>query len=324
MDKRKIIIYNIILVTVFLVYSNNIVAMNSKVEITTGGTFFKFRKEVGKKLTKVVNAIDNKNFKKLKKYTTKSGFEDIKGIAKETDCYCVNPLYERRLIKISLNKFEVRDIKVKVDMNKTKGNPFQYIVFTLNQDAVITAARFAVDKHHYKNIIKKGKKLDDFTRRQKILHFIEIFRTAYNRKDLEYLEKVYSEDALIIVGKVLKKKKKSDDMLEGSSLSDKKVEFIKMSKNKYISHLKKVFKTNSFINVNFEKIKINKHPKVDDIYGVTLKQKWNSSTYSDTGYLFLMIDFMNPKKPIIHVRSWQPKKFQDGSIVSLGDFEIIE
>ena len=67
-----------------------------------------------------------------------------------------------------------------------------------------------------------------------------------------------------------------------------------------------------------------RHHKIPEIYGVKLKQKWQSDSYSDTGYLFLMIDFINPDKPLIHVRTWQPEKFPDGSVISLGDFEIIE
>lgn len=298
-------------------------AMKSKVVITEGAPK-EYREKIGKRLTKIVNALSNEKFSVIKKYTTSSGFEDIKKIVEETECYNVNPLYERRLINVALDKYEVRDIKVKVNMNKTRGNPFQYLVFTINHNNKIEEARFAIERHHYQKVIKQGKKLQDFTRRQKILHFIEIFRTAYNRKDLEYLKKVYSEDALIIVGKVLKKKKNSSDMLEGSSLPEKRIKFIKRSKKEYIKNLEKVFQINSFVKVNFEKIEINQHPKIEDIYGVTLKQKWSSSSYSDVGYLFLMVDFINPKKPVIHVRSWQPEIFPDGSVVSLGDFELIE
>ena len=313
----------LIIITLVLLIHHKSLAMKSKVVITEGAPK-EYREKIGIRLTKIVNALGNEKFGIIKKYTTSSGFEDIKKIVEETECYNVNPLYERRLISVDLDKYEVRDIKVKVNMNKTRGNPFQYLVFTIDHNNKIEEARFAIERHHYQKVIKQGEKLQDFTRRQKILHFIEIFRTAYNRKDLEYLKKVYSEDALIIVGKVLKKKKNSSDMLEGSSLPEKRIKFIKRSKKEYIKNLEKVFQINSFVKVNFEKIEINQHPKIDDIYGVTLKQKWKSSTYSDVGYLFLMVDFINPKKPVIHVRSWQPEIFPDGSVVSLGYFELIE
>ena len=74
----------------------------------------------------------------------------------------------------------------------------------------------------------------------------------------------------------------------------------------------------------FDAITIERHPAVSEVYGVQLKQRWNSSNYSDEGYLFLMIDFIDVHEPIIHVRAWQPDKFQDGSTINLYDFEIID
>ena len=65
------------------------------------------------------------------------------------------------------------------------------------------------------------------------------------------------------------------------------------------------------------------HPKYPQVYGVNLKQSWTSSNYSDQGYLFLMIDFRDEKKPVIHVRSWQPlKDTPSEEVIELGDFKI--
>jgi len=45
---------------------------------------------------------------------------------------------------------------------------------------------------------------------------------------------------------------------------------------------------------------------------------------SGPAYVFLMIDFRDPDRPIIHVRSWQPEAYTPRSdVLSLGDFEII-
>ena len=58
-----------------------------------------------------------------------------------------------------------------------------------------------------------------------------------------------------------------------------------------------------------------------------MKQGWRSDTYSDIGYVFLLIDFKDEMNPMIHVRTWQPEKFDDGTAVpeskifSLSDFE---
>src|SRR6056297_1991434 len=203
MGKRAKIIYQhfgriLLYIVILSLVINTTMAMKTKVVIT-GGASEEYEKDVGEALTDLVNAFGSQDFELIKKHTTPQSFEDIKSIIEETECYTVNALYERRLIKVTLGKYEVRDIKVKVNMKKTRGNPFQYLVFTLNSQSVVEEVRFAIERHQYQEVLDEGKKLQDFTRRQKILHFIEIFRTAYNRKDLEYLKKVYSEDALIIV-----------------------------------------------------------------------------------------------------------------------------
>ena len=65
--------------------------------------------------------------------------------------------------------------------------------------------------------------------------------------------------------------------------------------------------------------------KYNEIYGVTLKQFWNTTNYSDVGYIFLMIEFKDDENLIIHVRTWQPEKVGTHTIAkddvfSLGKF----
>ena len=299
-------------------------ALTSKV-VLSGGSSTQFTTQTSASLTLVINSLSDQNWDAVKQHFSESGFKSLEELALKTNLRNVNPLYETKIIKLPDGKFEVRDIKVMVDMKATSGNPFQYLVFTLGKDGLIDDVRFALENRHYQQIIKQGEKLQDFAFRQQILHFIEIFRTAYNRKDIEYLRRVYSDDALIIVGKVIEVKPDMPDMLASSSLSQDKITFVRLSKTEYIQKLEnKVFKQNDFIKVNFSEVELRRHPSKNYIYGVTLKQDWHTSTYSDEGYLFLMIDFHDQEKPLIHVRSWQPEKFPDGSLINLGDFEVID
>ena len=63
---------------------------------------------------------------------------------------------------------------------------------------------------------------------------------------------------------------------------------------------------------------------MEGIYGVTLRQKYDSDTYSDDGYLFLLWDFRNPSMPKIHVRTWQPAQsvHNPDDVFSLSDFNL--
>ena len=82
------------------------------------------------------------------------------------------------------------------------------------------------------------------------------------------------------------------------------------------------FTYNAFVKVVFDSVEIMRHEKDQDLYGVTLKQNWYSSTYSDTGWVFLLWDFKDEKNPMIYVRSWQPERFKDGSIIDVHEFII--
>jgi len=245
----------------------------------------------------------------------------------EANCfYATRTEYRTALLELPNGQYEVRGVMVRVKMGTTKGNPLQELVFTLNREGRIVHLRYAMEQALYRNMIEAGRRLDDLAYREQILHFLEIFRTAYNKKDLAYIEKAYSDDALIIVGKVIRKAEKSFRHigLENSTLGDQQIRLIKLSKRQYVEGLRKVFKVNAFVKVTFDSLSVLRHPNRPRIYGVTLKQRWNSSTYDDEGYLFLMIDFRDEAHPLIHVRSWQPDPFEDGTIVSLGDFPIID
>ncbi len=302
-----------------------LLGITSKVVLTDGGTPA-LRETVAERLTTIVNSLEEQAWDRVKDYCTPSGLSSLRDLVQKTSCRNVNPLYETKLLDLPAGGFEVREIKVKVDMKKTRGNPFQYMVFTLTHRGLLEDVRFAMEYSHYREIIKEGERLNDFAFRQQILQFLEIFRTAYNRKDLDYLRKVYSEDALIIVGRVLREKPGERDYLENASLSRERIQFIKLSKKQYINRLERIFNYNEFVKVNFEEVAINRHPnpKFYEIYGVTLKQNWRTPRYHDEGWLFLMVDFRDRNNPLIHVRSWQPERFPDGSVVSLGDFELIE
>ena len=88
----------------------------------------------------------------------------------------------------------------------------------------------------------------------------------------------------------------------------------------YIKKLKTVFANNSFINIKFDEIEVYKYEEKGNIYGITLRQHWNSLSYSDEGWLFLMIDFRNENAPQIRVRTWQPLEAPRNKVFSLIDF----
>ena len=202
---------------------------------------------------------------------------------------------------------------------------YQEGVFTLDKDGMVTDFHLALDADLYIKVLSSAKAVDDFVRRQLILEYVERFRNAYCLKDLAFLEQVFSDDALIITGKVVKQVK-SD--INRQSMDNVKIEYSKQNKKQYLTKLADVFKANKRINVSFDEINVVKHPAKDAFYGVTLKQGWKADRYSDEGYVFLLWDFTNPDAPQIHVRTWQPTEIEVGKpidedeIFTIDDFDV--
>lgn len=236
---------------------------------------------------------------------------------------CIETEIFTEIINDPANGYEIRGIPLLVQVDKDSVS-FEEGVIAFDENGIISGFYFGIPLHLYKSLLRFGSDETDLNNRLKIIDFVDIFRTAYNRKDSMLLKNVFSENALIIVGRVTKVSEKTDDLL-GRTFSKEKVELFRMSKMEYLSSLFNVFRRNKYIKVEFEDLRIIRHRLFPNVYGVNLKQKWMSSGYQDKGYLFLMIDFRDESKPMIHVRAWQPEKSTDlGDVISLGDFELIE
>lgn len=160
----------------------------------------------------------------------------------------------------------------------------------------------------------------DSLNRRNILNYCEHLRTSYTTKDLDFIRQVFSNDALIIVGHTVKSGK-SSDLTAGASDN---VRYSIRTKDAYIQRLAEVFAANKKIDIRFSDFRIMRHPSIEGIYGVTLRQKYTSDKYGDEGYLFLLWDFRNVSMPQIHVRTWQ---LADGitdtdDLIGLGDFNL--
>lgn len=219
--------------------------------------------------------------------------------------------------------FEVRNIPILYE-TKSKNAQDDEIVIIFDDKGTIQGLLIALEKEKYTQMFADSFSLQDRRLREIILNFLENFRTAYNRKDLKYLEQVFSDDALIIVGRVITSNKPKVDNIGGPSLNaDKNVEYVKLSKPEYINNLRGVFAKNSFVKVDFADFQIQRHPTHTHFYGVQLNQKWRSTNYKDEGYLFLLIDLRNEDEPVIWVRTWQPHEhIKANEAFDLADFTL--
>lgn len=197
---------------------------------------------------------------------------------------------------------------------------YQEAVISFDRQGNVESFYLCISMNLYMNVIKSNIELTDLRRRQMILDYVEQFRTSYNQKDINFLNQVFSDDALIITGRVITQKQPEGFMTQ-------KIRYNKQSKQQYLNNLRRVFKTTKYIHVSFDDIEVMRHPTNPNFYGVTLHQGWTSNTYHDEGYIFLLWDFRNEDAPEIHVRTWQPdriggRELARDEIFTLSDFDI--
>lgn len=226
--------------------------------------------------------------------------------------------------------YQVRGIPLIV--NSAQGGDelgYQEAVVNFDKQGIITSFYYTINPELYSQLrmdqMSNPKyEVSDIKDRMMILDYVEHFRTSYNQKDLKFLKQVFSDDAIIITGTVIKVRK-SEVVPSG-----KKVKYTVQTKQEYLNNLAKAFKSNSYIKVSFDNVVIVEHPTIKGIYGVTVHQKWNTARYSDEGYVFMVWDFRNPDTPQIHVRTWQPdyidkergQRLNPNDVFTLGDFDL--
>ena len=141
-----------------------------------------------------------------------------------------------------------------------------------------------------------------------LMSFMEDYRTAYCLRDIDYIRKVFAEDAYIIVGRVLKQSsKKYED--NPYALNVEKTIYTKLTTKQYISHLQKSFASKEFVNLRFESCNAARGTgSKDGIYAVQVRQLYYSNNYADDGILTLAIDMRNETNPLVRVRVWQQER----------------
>lgn len=190
------------------------------------------------------------------------------------------------------------------------------IVFRFNPESKIESVAFTLSQQAEDDILKKDKWTEKS--RLTLINFLENYQTAYALKRADYIESIFSEDALIIVGTVLEPAK---DLKDSFVMKQKNaVKYTSYTKETYIKHLKTSFASKEYINLHFSDNEILKAGS-REIYGVQIQQQYLSNNYGDKGYLFLLVD-LRQDTPVIHIRTWQPDKDPDFGYFDIDSFDF--
>lgn len=272
-----------------------------------------------KTMAAIENAIKNRNPEPAFSLFTPEGYEMFRTLIKETGkVSLVGAKQNYEFVKA--NGFIVaRSCKVKIKYSNGK-TFMENLVFRFNENTgKIESLAYGLTKKAETDIFNAASQWPDISRFT-IQQFMEDYQTAYNLKRYDYLDKVFSEDALIIYGTVLKKAEPTVSDGKRLDLGTKNVSYQVQTKKQYLDRLKTLFRPENFIHLTFEdnRTKVINAPRIPKAtaFAIQIKQIYYSPTYADTGYLTLVLD-ASQEQPIIHVRLWQP---ETSEFVDLEDF----
>lgn len=265
-----------------------------------------------------------RHFDDLKPMCTDEGWEHVQKLLKYGSARLVG--YPNIQFLDNNGDITVRSYPMSFQFKSNNKRKFlEDVVFHLDKTGKITSVAFALDKRSADDIFcHKGNWTDQS--KQTIVNFMESYKTAYALRDIDYIDRIFSDDALILVGRVVKTAPKKSE-LQMTNTSN--VEYIRKTKGEYMRDLERAFNSNEYINIKFGETEVKKAGytnrttgKPMEVYGIQLKQDYFSQHYGDTGYLFLAVDLTDAGNPVIHIRTWQPEKdVTGGSRFGLQDLQ---
>lgn len=251
----------------------------------------------------------NDDYDLLSKYFTPEGYRQYERLIKYGNARIISTAGCRY---VALGE-EVQCRSVPMQFSFSKGKTqLENVIFVFDQTKKIDGIQFALEERAARNIM--GNTDIDETARLALINFMENYKTAFSLQRWDYIESIFSDDAVIITGRKLTKSEQANDNLQ---LQLNGYVYSKMSKGEYINRLKRTKK--EWINIKFGNTNVEQSQQ-SSMYGICLLQDYYSSNYGDHGYLFLLIDATDEKQPLIKVRTWQPES-AGSTPFTMGDYD---
>ena len=199
----------------------------------------------------------------------------------------------------------------------------EYLVPDFDTTGQLVDVNFGIMDGMYDEFRRASKFGKDWDKRQVMIKFVEKYRTAYMTRDLNQLGTMFAEQAVIITGRVLRVDENASNNFayEQNQPEQPNVEYLRQTKEEFLARQKVLFESKPDIHLGFSTFNIIRKNNQEGIYGISMRQSYTSTNYSDEGYLFLLIDF-NDEEPKIYVRAWQPQEWSEKALVELGNFNV--
>lgn len=172
------------------------------------------------------------------------------------------------------------------------GSMYRELTVCLNKNGGITDVVFALDEVNVTGVMPNVAGVAETTVRRTILKFIEDLRGYYYVKDIDAITAIFHNDS--------------------SSLNMRQ----------YLSDLKKCFEGSKEIEVEFDKIEVDKHPTRYGIYYVGLHQKLNCGSCSIEGQMSMMLEVSMQQELTVRLAIWKSDVVGEEEVFYLEDFRI--
>lgn len=270
-------------------------------------------------ITKVLNSIRSKNYESVRDCFTANGWQLYQGLIHYGNARIVGT---PAMTYYQNGEFVVgRGVQMSFSFKSGSRKSFvEDVVFTFDSNSKIDNVAFGLGNTAADDILNKGVWSEQA--RMAIMNFLENYKTAYGLKRLDYINSIFDDNAVIIVGSVARTAVVNKNIESGiATISNNTIiRKNRYTKDQYLSNLKRCFASNEFINIRFANNDVVKLAQGGELYAIQIAQDYYSSSYGDKGYLFLMVDINDPQNPIIKVRTWQPEKDPNFGLYGPGDF----
>lgn len=272
-------------------------------------------------IEKVLNTISSRNYDMMdRSLFTDEGWNVYQKLLKFGNARLLLPKDVNLNDYVEVVKFNdvyfCRSIPMQFSFTTNNKKFVENVIFEFSEDGKIESLQFALEKNTVDEITNM--RLYSEGAKMIIINFLENYKTAFALKRIEYLSSIFSEDALIITGRVVKSVNVENQI---GLRNQNHIVYNRQTKGEYIENLRNSFDRKEYVNLSFSDLKVTKMGKGNrEVFCMEIKQDYFSSNYGDSGYLLLVVDVNDYKHPIIHVRTWQPEPDPDFGLFGPGDF----
>lgn len=204
------------------------------------------------------------------------------------------------VMKFGTNVYEIP----RIFLQPKQGNKYQFteLIFSFSTEGIFLEARIAPQLQNINRIINRALLVSQEEQKQ-AEEFLANYRTLLSGKHIEKIRLLFSIDALIVTG--------------SRNQGTNSFEFTRFDTEDYLTRLENyTLVPSNEIDIVFDSVQTYRHPDFNQILGIKVYQHWNTTNYSDEGYMFFIVDF-SAEEPLLIARSWQKEPFTTSEFTSI-------